>query len=546
MAQMKSDLTLLNGSVYTVDKNRSWAQSVSIYNGKIVFVGSNENAKPYIDSQTLVIDLDGKMVLPGFVDAHAHPSDAMDLVGNISLYSDDSLEKYIESIKRFVALHPNKSYYRGSGWADTLFPNLGPRKEILDAIIPDKPIALISYDGHSMWGNSVTLEKSIITKDTPDPDGGRIERDPETGQPSGTLREETAFKLVEKVIPKYSLDERKNALLAYQDMAARAGITLSHDAMLDAQAISAFNTLAKENLLKMRFRGSITIDPDLDISQQVKSVLTERTKNTHPYFQTNAAKIFVDGVVEGGTAYLLEPYEHKPQFRGEPIWGTEILNVGTIAFDRENIQIHYHVIGDAAARITLDALELAQQTNGARDSRHLITHLQLVEPDDILRFKLLGVVGVPQPFWFKVDEYYWELAVPYLGKKRAEKQYPMQSFIDAGVVMASASDFPVTIPFDPLIAIQTGITRSASSSSKDVLWPEERTNLENMIASFTINGAYANFLENETGSIEVGKQADLIVLDRNLFNVPSREIAKTNVLLTLVEGKEVFRASNFN
>ena len=545
MTQSNADLILLNGAIYTVDKNRSWAQAVAITDGKIVYVGSDEDAKSHIDEQTVIIDLAGKMVLPGFVDAHAHPSYAMDLVGNISLYLLDSLEKYTKTIKEFVDDHPDKPYYRGSGWTDTLFPNLGPRKEILDNIIPGKPIALISYDGHSMWVNSVTLERSQITKETPDPVGGRIERDPETGHPSGTLREETAFKLVEKAIPKYSLEERKNALLAYQDMATRAGITLSHDAMLDAQAISAFNILAKENLLKMRFRGSITIDPDLDIIQQVKSVLTARANNTHPYFQTNSAKIFVDGVVEGGTAYLLEPYEHNPQFRGEPIWESEIFDAGTIALDKEKIQIHFHVIGDAAARITLDALELAQQINGTRDSRHLITHLQLVEPEDIQRFKKLGVVGVPQPFWFKVDEYYWELALPYLGRKRAEKQYPMQSFFDAGVVMASASDFPVTIPFDPLIAIQTGITRSASNSGKDVLWPEERANLENMIASFTINGAYANFLENETGSIESGKQADLIVLDRNLFDLPSEEIAKTNILLTLVEGKEVFRANTF-
>ena len=545
MTQSNADLILLNGAIYTVDKNRSWAQAVVITDGKIVYVGSDEDAKSHIDEQTVIIDLAGKMVLPGFVDAHAHPSYAMDLVGNISLYLLDSLEKYRKTIKEFVDDHPDKPYYRGSGWTDTLFPNLGPRKEILDNIIPGKPIALISYDGHSMWVNSVTLERSQITKETPDPVGGRIERDPETGHPSGTLREETAFKLVEKAIPKYSLEERKNALLAYQDMATRAGITLSHDAMLDAQAISAFNILAKENLLKMRFRGSITIDPDLDITQQVKSVLAERANNTHPYFQTNAAKIFVDGVVEGGTAYLLKPYEHKPQFRGEPMWGAKIFDAITIALDKEKIQIHFHVIGDAAAHITLDALELAQQINGTRDSRHLITHLQLVEPEDIQRFKKLGVVGVPQPFWFKVDEYYWELALPYLGKKRAEKQYPMQSFFDAGVVMASASDFPVTIPFDPLIAIQTGITRSASNSGKDVLWPEESANLENMIASFTINGAYANFLENETGSIEVGKQADLIVLDQNLFDLPSEEIAKTNILLTLVEGKEVFRANTF-
>jgi predicted amidohydrolase YtcJ len=540
---MKANLVLKNASIYTVDKERSWAQAIAIADDKIVFVGADVDIEPYIESDTVVIDLDGKMVLPGFVDAHAHPSHAMDFVGNISLYSLDSLDAYEAAIADFVESHPDREFYRGSGWADTLFPNLGPSKKILDALIPDRPVALVSYDGHSRWVNSVAMERSGITKDTPDPEGGRIERDPDNGEPSGVLRE-TAMKLVDKVIPDYSLEERKHGLLAYQEMATSVGITLTHDAMLDAGCIEAFNALAEEGKLKMRFRGSITMDPDKDIGPQIKTVLQERTKNAHPFFQTNAAKIFVDGVVEGGTAYLFEPYAHKPDFRGEPIWEPELLNYTSVALDKENLQIHLHVIGDAAAHITLDALEQAQVLNGKRDSRHLVTHLQLVAPEDIRRFKQLDIVGVPQPFWFKIDEYYRELALPYLGKERADVQYPMQSFIDAGVVMASASDFPVTIPFDPLIAIQTGMTRSGfDRESNEVLWSDERVGLEDMIQSFTYSGAYANFLENETGSIEVGKQADIIVLDQNLFEIPVSEIAKTKVLMTLVDGKDVYRAS---
>jgi predicted amidohydrolase YtcJ len=546
MVDGKSNLILKNGLIYTADTKRTRAQAIAIAGDKIVFVGSDNDVKSFIGSETAVIDLEGRMVLPGFVDAHAHPSHAMDFVGNISLYLLDSLDEYEKAIAEFVESRPDAEFYRGSGWADTFFPNLGPAKEILDALIPDRPIAIVSYDGHSMWVNSVTLERARITKDTPDPDGGRIERDPETGQPSGTLRE-TAFKLIEGVIPDHSMEERKKALLAYQEMAYRAGITMSHDAMLDAQAIAAFNELAEENQLKMRFRGAIALEPDQGIKQQIETVLEERSKNTHPNFQTYAAKIFVDGVVEGGTAYLLDPYEHKPEFRGEPIWDPETLKDTCVALDAENIQIHFHVIGDAAVRITLDALESAYKTNGGRDSRHLITHLQLVKPEDIERFKQLGVIAVPQPFWFKIDDYYTELALPYLGKERAAKQYPMQSFIDAGVITASASDFPVTIPFDPLIAIQIGTTRlGIVETTEEVLFPEERASVEDLITSFTYNGAYANFLENETGSIEVGKQADIIVLDQNLFEIPSNDIAKTKVLLTQVDGVEVFRASDFD
>jgi predicted amidohydrolase YtcJ len=396
-----------------------------------------------------------------------------------------------------------------------------------------------------MWVNSVTLERANISKDTPDPDGGRIERNPETGEPTGTLRE-TAFKLIEDVIPEHSREERKNALIEYQKMAARAGITLVHDAMLDAETTTAFNELAEAGQLTMRFRGSITFEADQDIQPQVKLMLAEREENIHPYFQTLSAKIFVDGVIEGGTAYLLEPYAHQPEFRGEPIWDPELLKETCNALENEKIQIHLHVIGDAAARITLDALEYAREIHGERDSRHSVTHLHLVDPADIHRFKDLEIVGLPQPFWFKVDDYYDELALPYLGQERADKQYPMQSLIESGVIMASGSDFPVTIPFDPVIAIQTGVTRnSVESSETRVLWPEERSSLEDLIRSFTYNGAYANFLENEIGSLEAGKKADLVVLDKNLFEIPQEEIASTKVLLTLVDGNVVFQGTDF-
>ncbi len=545
MTPQIADLVLKNGAVYTVDQNRNWAEAIAISGQEITYVGNMAGVGAFIGAETTVIDLDGIMVLPGFVDAHAHPSHAMDLVGNISLYNLESAQKYTEVIGEYVTQHPDKDVYRGSGWTDSYYDALGPSKETLDALIPQQPIALVSYDGHSMWVNSVALEWAHITAETPDPDGGRIERHPETGEPSGTLRE-TAMNLIREALPDYTLEERKNALLAYQEMAAQAGITLSHDSMVDQPTIAAFNALAQDEQLTMRFRGSITLHPDQDLAPQVEMVVAERAENKHPYFQTNAAKIFVDGVVEGGTAYLLEPYAHRPDFRGEPIWPPEILNPAAVALEKEKIQIHVHVIGDAAARITLDALEGAQKSHGARDARHMVTHLQLVEPEDILRFKELDLVGLPQPFWFSVDDYYEELALPYLGKARADKQYPMQSFIDAGVVVASASDFPVTIPFDPLIAIQKGITRlPLTKTSGEILFPEERCSLEDMIASYTYNGAYANFLEDEIGSLEVGKQADLIVLDQNLFELPSSEISKTKVLLTMVAGQEVFRAAEF-
>ena len=539
------DLVLKNGSIYTVDQDRSWVQALVISNGRIIYVGSNEGLEPYISPGSVVIDLDGKMVLPGFSDAHAHPSHAMDYVGNISLYSLGSVEEYRQVIAVYVETQHEADLLRGSGWDNRFFSSRGPQREFLDGLAPNQLISLVSYDGHSLWVNSHTLHRAGITRETPDPDGGIIERDPDTGKPSGTLRE-TAMRLVDDVIPYYCRNNTKYTFLAYQEMAARAGITLSHDAMLEPQSIAAFRELQKEGRLKMRFHGSLLMEPEEGVEDQVAALLAECSRNSHAYFQVSAAKIFVDGVIEGGTAYLHKPYKHKPDFRGEPIWQPEILNKMVAALDKVNMQIHFHAIGDAATEITLNALDYARTQNGNRDSRHMITHLQLVSPQDIPRFGELGVVGVPQPFWFKVDEYYRNLALPFLGKARADVQYPMKSFLDNGVVMASASDFPVTIPFDPLIGIQTGITRSAiGSDQNDVLWPEERATLEEMIASFTYNGAYSNFIEDETGSLEVGKRADLIVLERNLFEIPAAEIAQTRVLMTMIDGQVVFRDKDF-
>jgi predicted amidohydrolase YtcJ len=260
----------------------------------------------------------------------------------------------------------------------------------------------------------------------------------------------------------------------------------------------------------------------------------------------------VDGVVEGETAFLLEPYAHRPDYYGELLWGPEHLRTMCGALDRAGFQIHMHVIGDAATRIALNALESARKANGMRDSRHLITHLQIVHPDDIPRFAELGVVGVPQPFWFSINAYYWNLELPYLGEERARAEYPMQSLIDAGVVMASGSDFPVTVPFEPLTGIEIGVTRSQPGQTVDpeaplkpgefgVLGPHERAGLADMIASFTANGAYALFLEDQAGSLEVGKSADLVVLERNLFEIPLTEIHATPVLLTMFRGRVLHR-----
>ena len=538
-----ASLILKSGFIYTVNGQRTVAEAIAIKDGKFIYVGSNSEINKYVGKETKIIDLDKRMVLPGFFDSHCHPAyGAAHQLFDVMFTGLNSIAEYQKAIKDFAAKHPDAKFIKGRGWKNTLFGKTGPDKKLIDEIIRDIPVALDDEGGHASWVNSKTMELAGITKETKDPRSGVIERDPKTGEPTGTLREGAA-NLISEIIPDYTVEQLMQALEAYQKMAAQFGITTAHDATVDAGGndFNAYKNLEKENRLAMRFRASLFVDPAKGL-EQVKQLIAEREKNNGSLFQTNGAKIYIDGVVEGGTAYLKEPFKHLPNFRGVPRWETDKLYSICAELDKNKFQIHVHSIGDAATALTLDAFAYAMKKNGKRDSRNLITHIQLVDPKDILRFKELGVVAVPQPYLFMKDDYYYNLQVPYLGLKRADDEYPMESFFKAGVVVASASDYAVIIPCNPLKAIQIGITRSCLgiNDPKEILWPEERATLEQMIASFTINGAYANFLENTTGSIEVGKMADLIVLDKNLFKIPVDEINKVKVILTFFGGKEVF------
>ncbi len=542
-----ADLVLRNGYVYTVDNQRSKGTAVAVRDGRILYVATDDGAVTLTGPSTKVIDLAGKMVLPGFIDSHCHPTGAYKHFFEINLTGLPTLEDYLRVIKDFVQQHPTSKFVRGRGWSNTLFPKTGPDRKLLDEIASDVPMAFADDGGHARWVNSRALELAGITKETPNPPGGVIEHDAVTGEPTGTLRE-SAEDLLAKVIPDYTVEEMTKGLEAYQTMALSFGITTAHAASLDVGGsdTQAYENLSQSSKLFMRFRGSLYVNPKGG-PEQVTALVAERAKHKNSLFQITGAKLFVDGVVEGSTAYLIKPYLHIKDFRGEPLWKPADLNKMCADLDRNGFQIHVHSIGDAATAITLDAMSYAASMNGKHDSRGMITHLQLVDPQDVSRFKKLRVTAIPQPYWFMKDDYYYKIQVPYLGQKRADEEYPMKSFFDAGVIVASSSDYSVTIPCNPLHAIQIGMTRCKldQTDPKEVLWPAERVTLDQMIASFTINGAYANFLEGTTGSIEVGKMADLIILDKNLFNIPATEISKSKVLLTLFEGKEVFKDNSF-
>ncbi|MHA4261553.1 amidohydrolase [Bacillus cereus] len=543
-----ADTIFINGNVYTVEAKQPWAEAVAIKNGKIIYVGNTKGAKKYRNKNTKIIDLEGKMLLPGFVDSHLHASETVNSLYSVDLANARTIDEYVQAVEQYRNEHSDVKVIHGAGWSNTLFSSSGPTKDLLDAVVKDIPVALISEDYHSVWANSKALEIAEITKDTQNPTGGVIERN-ENGEPSGTLRD-TATNLVLDKLPKYNTEQYKEGLKTFQQLAASNGYTQVNDVVVPQQdtVIEALTMLEKEQALSIRHSLALTIQPS-EGQDRIPYVKEQRAKLQGPLVKMNTVKLFMDGVIEGGTAYLHEPYNNKPNYYGVPVWEKPAFEQMVQTLDKEKFQAHIHSIGDAATTETLNTLAIAQEQNGKRDSRHKITHLQLVKENDIARFKDLGVIGVPQPTWFLKDGEYFAQAVELLGEERANEQYPMRSFIDKGVVMASSSDYPITQGpyFSPLAGIQMGITRTSlqDTNSQNALNPKEKVSLAEMIKTYTINGAYANFLEKETGSIKVGKKADLVVLDKNLFKIPKQDIHKTKILLTLLEGKETFRHTEF-
>ncbi|MFB3765990.1 MAG: amidohydrolase [Methanotrichaceae archaeon] len=545
-----ADMVLLNGTVYTVNTNTSWdqhpLQALAISGKRIVYVGDNEGARAYIGPGTEAVDLSGKMVLPGFIDAHIHPLISVMLMAGVDLTDVDTSKDYIKKVKDYADKNKDAKVIRGFGWNYPPFGASGPTKELLDGIISDKPVFLTAIDGHSYWANSKALEMANITKDTPDPAGGRIERDPKTGEPLGTLRESACLVLINSKLPPLSQDEIMQGLTKALDMASSEGITTLHDSVVILNEISAYSDLEKEGKLNVKVWGEMYCNQAVGLDQ-IPYLAAERKNHSSGRFQLKAAKLFADGIIESHTGFLLEPYVDRRGFRGTPVWDPEAFRKMISALDREGFQIEVHCMGDGAVRMSLDAFENARNENGLRDSRHKIAHMEIISPKDVPRFKSLGVIPVVQPIWFYYTPFIDKVTLPVLGPERTARIYPMKSLVDSGAVVACGTDWPLAIDYltlRPLDSIRTGVVGlplSKESNITEPFHPEERVDLKTMIEVATIDGAYASFMEKEIGSLEIGKLADLAVIDRDIFKMPAKDINDARVVMTVLEGREVFR-----
>jgi predicted amidohydrolase YtcJ len=559
----KADTAWTNGVIYTADENDTFVEAVAVKDGKILVAGSNEEVEAYIGSKTVVTDLDGGFMMPGMTDSHLHaPGTMMTSLFEIDLNGILTEDKTMQTIKDYVAANPDMDVYYGSGFSIGAFSGQeiakGPTKERLDAI-SDKPIIIMSYDGHTAWLNSAGFELCGVTKDTVPPKGGTIEKTA-NGELWGTMKE-----LAQELIPAHEFTDAQfeqgyKAFIEAQTALGYVGLTDMTTGITAAPSkANILKDMDAAGELKMYVVQNTVMDPNKDIKPQIDAAAEKRANYGTETFKYTSLKFFADGVVEGVTGYLLEPYtaeSGKTDFVSEPNWSPDKMKE---AFDyalQNDFQIHVHSIGDAATRQTLDSLEYAQDKNEGKDFRNIITHNQLVADEDITRFGELNVIASVQPYWAFKEPYWWEIVdQPLLGTERAENEYPLQSFIDAGAVLVSSSDHPVTPVNNPFWAIEVGVTRNLENAEyygvdditdmDDPTWlldKSERVSLENMIKSFTINGAYQNFRDDISGSIEVGKYADFAILDQNLFEINPLDIDKTLVLSTIFHGEVIYSA----
>ena len=551
-----TDTILLNAKVYTVNPIQPWASAIAIQNGQITYVGDDQGARELIDSNTQVVNLKGRMILPGFHDIHVHPVDSGVLYQQCALFDiqGQGVGKLLNKIRECALAKPDDEWIVGGGWTVSDFAPSGlPDKKLLDEIVPGRPVSLKSSDGHSLWVNSKALEVAGITATTPDPENGRIDRYPNSQEPSGSLQEDSAIMLVMNHEPPLTSKDLINGLIYSRDLFHSLGITGIQDAIVKLEpgdgyfGLQAYNYLDDRDELNLHVVTALFWENETPLDQQLPKFLNAREKQrVDGNVKSTAIKIWQDGVIETHTAALLEPYSDRSDgFRGYLQNSPDNLKKAVVALDAAGFQIHFHAIGDRAIRVSLDALEEAQNINGVRDSRHHLSHIQQFDPADIPRFAELNVVANFQPLWAIQDNYITDLTWPRLGNERSKWLYPIGTIQRTGARIGFGSDWYVT-SVNPLDGIEAAVTRLEPNGLTNIpLGNNEEITLSQAIENYTINSAYVNFLDEKVGSIEVGKQADLVILDRNLFAIPTSEINEAKVVATLFEGRLVYGAFNF-
>ncbi|MFJ5229421.1 amidohydrolase [Kitasatospora sp. NPDC088391] len=543
----RADLVLTGGPIHTGDAARTRATALAVTGERITAVGHDE-VRELIGPSTEVVDLHGRLLVAGFQDAHVHA-----VYGGVEMASCDltgtvTVDDYLARIAEYAAAHPEKEWITGGGWSMESFEGGLPTRQLLDSVVPDRPVLLSNRDHHGAWANTRALEAAGLTRDTPDPADGRIEREPD-GTPSGVLQE-GAIGLVGRHAPAPTAADRKAGLLSAQAMLHSLGITAWQDALLGEFAgnpdpSDTYLAAAQDGTLTARVVGALWWDRERG-AEQIPELVARREKFTHGRFRAGSIKIMQDGIAENFTAALTAPYLDgcgcATGNSGLSFVDPTALKEHVTALDALDFQVHFHALGDRAVREALDAIEAAVAANGRRGNRHHLAHLQVVHPDDLARFAALGAIANIQPLWAAHEPQMDELTIPFLGPERATWQYPFGSLLRTGATLAAGSDWPVSSPV-PIDGIHVAVNRRepGAADGVPVFLPEQRLDLATALAAYTSGTAHLNGLD-DTGVLRPGNLADLVVLDRDPFAAPAEEIAETRVLRTYVGGRAVHTA----
>lgn len=523
----------INGKIYTVNDKQPLAEAVVTEGNKIIFVGSNIEAQKFIDTSTEVIDLNGKLMLPGFIDNHVHFVKGGFYLLGIDLRPANSTAEFKSILKDYASKHPGKwitgGYWNHENWEVKDLPT----KEMIDEVVPDQPVFVERLDGHMGVANSFALKLAGITKDTETPEGGLIVKDPLTGEPTGVLKD-NAMNLIYRIIPEPTDEENYEALLAALEEAKRLGITSVHDITFP-DALKAFERARAEEKLTCRIYTRWPIaDYNYLVEKNIKAGYGDEL------IKMGSLKAFADGSLGSSTAWFFEKYNQDTTTFGLPM---DIITDGSMEkwcldADKNGLQLSVHAIGDRANFYMLDLFEKIEKTNPKWDRRFRIEHAQHVRFQDIPRFAELGVIASVQPYHC-IDDGVW--AEKRIGPERIKYTYPFKSFLEAGVKLCFGTDWYVA-PLNPLLGLYAAVTRRTLDDKNPDGWiPEQKISIEDAIKCYTINSAYAAFEENIKGSIEVGKLADLIVLSDDILTIDPVKIKDAEVIMTIFDGKIVFK-----
>ena len=541
-----ADQLYINGHIWTADLSNPFVEALAVKGDKILEVGTTNAINTLKGKQTKVIDLKGKLLIPGFNDGHVHFLSGSLGLTVVDLVEAKTMKEALQMIADYAKKHPKLPWITGGGWQYSLFPDGLPTKEMLDAIVPDRPVYLKAYDGHSGWANSKALAMAGITKETNFNGFGELVKD-KNGEPTGAFKE-SATGLVTRFMPGPDKSAKFNALLTGLKYAAALGITSIQNASGSKEEYELYDSLLNTGQLTLRTSIAFSAgrNPNEKDVQLWKAI---RARNTQPeWLKTDAIKFLLDGVIESHTAVMIDPYSDLLKadsiYRGNYAIPLDLYEKWVKRLDKEGFQIYTHAIGDAAVRSVLDVYEKALTDNGQQNKRHRIEHIEMTTNIDIERFHQLGVLPSMQPIHADpgtIDV--WSKAV---GDKRLPLAFPWASLLQQKSRLVFGSDWPACISLDPIRGIHNAVNRLTTDGKPAGGWiPEQRISLQDALYAYTVGAAYGSFDEKEKGQLKKGFLADFIVLSQNLFTIKPQEIHKTKVLLTIVGGKQVYSHFRF-